>query len=244
MNLEDYRRQNEKRDAAKRARLESVNREPLKWWTTPSDRIALIGAISTVALALLALFQFYVFRGQLTAMENDQRPWVYATNPIVAVTPLTFNEQGGHLILSVTLKNAGRTPARFAKIDGNMFSRAAMMYDEIAWANCNKRKNLPVNSLYDGITVFPNDQITQRHYWKMQLKDIQDIKDKKAFTIMLTGCVDYIGNDQQHHQSRFVFELDRAGKPGESLVIDPQAGDVPPERLLLSVNPDVSGDAF
>src|SRR5262249_2807960 len=126
MNLEEYRRRNKEREASQRNKVHSFR---VSWlWSTPSDRIALLGAISTAALALVAVWQLWVLRGQLTAMENDQRPWVYITTPVTMITPFHFDETGGHVSLQFTLKNVGKTPARFAKLDGNLFARGPMFY--------------------------------------------------------------------------------------------------------------------
>jgi hypothetical protein len=244
MNIEEYRRLNEKREAQRRAKQQKAPSLWKSWWSTPADRTALIGALSTFALAFLALLQLYVLRGQLTAMEDDQRPWVYATNPLTMITPLYFDENGGHLLLQFTIKNVGKTPARFARLDGHMFSRDKMFYPTIAWANCEKRSQTPTKSLIDGIAVFPNDQVVQRHLWEMSTKDIETLKTKKAFTTMLSVCVDYIGGDGQHHQSRSLYELNKRGKNGESLYVDPQEGNVAAGDLYFNSNPDVNGDAF
>jgi hypothetical protein len=243
MNLEEYRRLKETRAAQQRAKLAPLSFWK-KWTSAPSDRIALIGACSTAALALFALWQLVVLRGQLSAMENDQRPWVYATNPVTMITPLHFDEAGGHVVVQFTLKNVGRTPAWFARIDGHMFSRGLQIYQDTAWHNCDKRAQMRPSELHDGITVFPNDQIVQRRLWEMPAKDIDDLKTKKALTTMLSVCVDYIGGDGEHHQSRTLYELNRRGKTNEPIFLDPQAGDVSPGDLFFNTNPDINGDAF
>jgi hypothetical protein len=204
----------------------------------------LVGAISTAALALVAVWQLLVLRGQLDAMENDQRPWVYTTTPVTMITPLHFDEKGGHVVVQFTLKNVGKTPARFSRIDGHIFSRGPQIYQNIAWENCNKRAQMPTSALYDGITVFPNDQIVQRRLWEMPVKDIEDLKAKKALTTMLSVCVDYVAGDGRHHQTRALYELNRRGKNNEPTFLDPEAGDVSPGDLYFNTNPDINGDAF
>jgi hypothetical protein len=75
----------------------------------------------TGGLLIAALLQFCtmkgqqnVMQGQLDAMEADQRPWVFAT-PAQALSPIYFDEKGGHVLIEHTLKNTGRTPGALCR---------------------------------------------------------------------------------------------------------------------------------
>jgi hypothetical protein len=125
-----------------------------------------------------------------------------------------------------------------------MFSRNTQFYADKGWANCDKRAKLPISTLYDGITIFPNDQIVQRHMWDMSPQDIKDLRDKTAATTKLSVCVDYVTGDRRHHQTRQLYELDKRGTNNEPTFLDPQEGDVTIGNLYFATNPDINGDAF
>jgi hypothetical protein len=78
----------------------------------------------------------------------------------------------------------------------------------------------------------------------VSLADIENIKTKKHRTLMITGCVDYLfPTGDKHHQSRFVYEVDRLAPTGAVLQLEPAAGNVPINEIGLMANPDIAGDA-
>ncbi len=61
--------------------------------------------------------------------------------------------------------------------------------------------------------------------------------------MMIVGCFDYVYPFSAiHHQTQFVYEVDRTGPNNTLLVISP-IGTTPQNEVQLMLNPQLAGDA-
>lgn len=124
MDRHEYKRQNEERDARKKAKaFEKTNAESVwyrrrpKWWHTPSDRFNFLVASATTALAIFAIWQLLVMRGQLDAMERDQQPYVSIGDKLPAPRfEIVFRDKGV-IEWAWNVTNFGKGEARETTID-------------------------------------------------------------------------------------------------------------------------------
>jgi hypothetical protein len=64
--------------------------------------------------------------------------------------------------------------------------------------------------------------------------DVMRLRENPAVVPMIAGCVDYLFQFAEgHHQTAFVYELDKAGPNGAMLKLDPNEGEMSPGALLL-----------
>jgi hypothetical protein len=105
-----------------RAEGKSAKREPSSFFRPVVDflREPSIPSYLTAAFTLLlALFAYYAWdeathgtrtlQGQLSAMREEQRPWVKAD--IEIASDLTFSSSSGYVTIRYKVKNVGRSPA-------------------------------------------------------------------------------------------------------------------------------------
>jgi hypothetical protein len=195
------------------------------------DHATRLTAFANVAIAffsavtlLVAIFaysvsqgQLGVMQGQLDTMEADQRPWVFVAGADPARDLFLVN---GEAFVSVKfqLKNAGRKPARFASIVGEFITRGETR-DEVqkGWGACDQAKLKSENEFLAGTAVFPGQDVTQLHVFHMSKDDVdfdRAATEQNRFMMapVIVGCVDYVfEKNNRHHQTRFVFEVDRKG---------------------------------
>jgi len=60
----------------------------------------------------------------------------------------------------------------------------------------------------------------------------------------LAGCIDYAdGVDLTHHQTRFVYEVDKKGPDGNPTIdFTAAGGDIPISNVILNLNPVLAGN--
>jgi hypothetical protein len=218
-------------------------------------------AFATVAGVAVASLQWTALHStdekigrQLSLIEADQRAWVFVLSAD-PVRDLIFANDRAYAAVKFQLRNAGRTPARFASIEGEFVSRGQTA-DEVrkGWGTCNKARLKPEGQLLAGTAVFPGQEIPQATVFVMQPEDVRRWKadydrataEKTNFgsAAVIVGCVDYVfEKTNQHHQTRFVYEVDRKGPDAVSfLAIDPAAGNVPVGSIALAKNPGLADD--
>jgi hypothetical protein len=120
----EYKRQNEQREARAKAKfLEEIEsqkewyqRRPA-WWKTPSDKFSFFVAFFTAALALFAIWQLTVMRGQLNAMERDQQPHIWVGDKLPRPEFLPAFGTKGMIAWPWNFTNFGKGPAKNLTID-------------------------------------------------------------------------------------------------------------------------------
>jgi hypothetical protein len=74
--------------------------------------------------------------------------------------------------------------------------------------------------------------------------DVIRLRENPAVVAMIAGCVDYLFQFAEgHHQTAFVYELEKPGPNGAVLRLDPNDGEMSPGALLLEINPGLAGNA-
>jgi hypothetical protein len=230
----------------------------LVWWTA-------ILAAATIALCFVAVLQFVELRStdksigrqaktaqdqlgviqrQLGLMETDQRPWIH----IVGAKPsseLHFTPTGAAIIIEFEMKNVGRTPGRYATIEGQFLTRTVGVRDPSTWWKpCEDLQKKPVGELVAGMTLFPGEGRPLRKQFAWSKESISLFNSSTTDTApMIFGCVDYVFAET-HRQTRFAYELDGLSPDKRFLRIDTANGDIPAAGLVLAVNPALSGDAY
>jgi len=193
----------------------------------------------------VAAGQLKVMQGQLDEMRYEQRPWISLSGarPAIALVRNVF----GRLVLRVEfpMKNVGHTPARYALIDGNIFVRGPTAPEMQNIRNmCAQDRRRPIGIRTQGITLFPDETYIQPYNFVLDKREEWRLVHEKGTTVMIAGCVDYLLADGTgHHQTAYVFELDRSGPDGTIVLIDPKSVPIPQNQLLLEINPALTANA-
>jgi hypothetical protein len=140
-------------------------------------------AILTGCLFIAALLQFFVMRGQqnimrgqLEVMADDQRPWVFVVKPLIE-EPGFHLEDGKEIIaMRFIYKNVGHTPAKYSVGISQLNVVSQRDYATPDWTLCNNRRKLPLKSLRDGITIFPDQTDVHRNRFAIDKKDFARLK--------------------------------------------------------------------
>jgi hypothetical protein len=189
--------------------------------------------------------QLAAMNRQLAVMEADQRPWIAYVGASIE-TPLHYEDGKAIIGLRFIFKNVGRTPARFVLMQGTPFILTGL-YDDVvdSWKDCDERRKNPVSNIKEGKTIFPNQEGSQRGVFVWSPQHIERLKNLSLpAALMISGCIDYLFQSaEQHHQTRFVYELDKKGPNQTFLRINPAEGDLPIESLALAINPAIHADA-
>jgi hypothetical protein len=214
----------------------------------------LMTGLATVAMAALtcALVKYagnqeIIIQNQLTESKLGQRAWIAVYNA-KAIRPLNRNPMG-HLnfMASFALNNTGRLPARYVLIDADFFVRGPSAAElERVRQKCEGDRKRPINQTTQGITLFPSQSFDQPYGFVLSTTDEARLVSPRIDGVapMIAGCVDYVlANSDEHHQTAFVFELDRSGPDGAVLAIDPKAIPISAAELLLEINPALAPNA-
>jgi hypothetical protein len=187
--------------------------------------------------------QTEIMERQVKLSEVVERPWI-AIEGTEVLAPLTFNSDGVVLYNKFFLKNTGHTPAAHVLIDGKFFYRD--IYDSKAlddvWAECDRFRTMSLELRGSGISIFPDQQTFMMSIRKMSPDDVKKLDIHSGTgTATFAGCVDY-GNDPPRHQSRFVYEIDKKGADGGSLILRTDTEDVPISNVIVNLNPFLAGN--
>jgi hypothetical protein len=169
--------------------------------------------------------------------ENAQRPWVAVTYPEV-VSDFAFDLFGATISIHLHIKNSGHSPAAFVTVFPLIFTmdNDAEGINKVR-ATCVEARKRPFDQLTGG-TVFPGDEDVRAISFRLSATDIMRLRSAPMSTTMLAGCIDYVFEFQPgHHQTGFVFEIDKRGLRNNILKIDPDSGDVAANQVLMEVNP-------
>jgi hypothetical protein len=172
-------------------------------------------AVVSLAALVVAVAAMLVARGQLEAMQADQRAWLKVEFEILK--PFVFDDHGLQLAFSAKTSNIGKSPAfdvqLYPIITANV-ADAVRMQKEL----CDQKR--PANEKPVGVVVFPNgsvtnDPVTSGFSWD----EINKNKTMMRFSIppkndllgiVVTGCINYAlagEKNARHHQTGFGFFL-------------------------------------
>jgi hypothetical protein len=233
------------------------NERTLAKWTRHVGIFTIVLAATAGITAIIFWRQLSVMQGQLDVMEAEQRPWVY----IFSAEPrsdLYFNVSdkiGALVFLKFTLKNAGKKPARFAVIEGEFLMRDGTAADtRKGWGTCDKMRTKKAEEFLAGTAVFPDQVVEQSHRFVMSKEDVakwsadfaraDSEKSNLILAPMIVGCIDYVfERENVHHQTRFVFEIDKNSTGLNPFVaINPAAGNVPQREVAMAKNPGLADE--
>jgi hypothetical protein len=183
-------------------------------------------------------------QGQVSEMRAEQRPQV-AIEGTGAIQPLNFHADGSAMLgMEFQLKNLGHTIAGVVTVYGALYARSDNNVEEVRRKACATHDKSPTGSQWQGFNIMQGEEISVKHFFKMSASDVTKWKTPGHFGVsglsaipMVVGCVDYMFDDR-HHQTPFVYEMDRSGAGPQGFVsINPKDGDVPANQLMFLIPP-------
>jgi hypothetical protein len=224
----EYEKHQERR--AKRQR-EVQARAPKPWYwfgqREPVARFTLYGGLFTLCLVLVGALQFLAIHGQqavmqrqLDEMRDEQRAWVYTE---VALSGLSFDDDGLHVTLSFTMHNTGRLPATSVIIDWRPRADIETASGYGAQREVCDQRRAATTGHSVGRSLFPGEMGAQESI--TTTIDMDELKRSSGYKFWLfgqashphldlspmiapyvVGCIDYqTPGDKQHHQTGFSF---------------------------------------
>lgn len=185
---------------------------------------------------------------QLSLSTALDRPWI----AILQAAPSgDWRIVDGKAMISLQfwLKNDWQLPAIGVWVDGEMYSRGddASGIVPRGKAFCEALKHRASNGLGEGFTSFPGGQDVRLLVLTMTADDVNFIRNppNRRFAVMISGCIDYITTiTGVHHQTPFVYELDKIGtRPTMPLAFDPNVDVILAGQLGLFVHPLLTWNA-
>src|SRR5208283_5746009 len=106
---------------------------------------------------------------------------------------------------------------------------------------CEALKTREITPATQGFIIFPDDEKNpvvrfnlpsiEVRLWRATFQTIKQVP-------VIVGCIDYVSVDtSMHHETGFIFEIDKRGKHRPFENIDPNAGDISEDDLSISQNP-------
>ena len=199
----------------------------------------------TVGLLLVGGLQAGTLWSQLQVQKSEQRPWIDLSPP-VPVTPISFANGNANFRLRFDMSNSGHSPALRVNVAPKIFLRQANIQTAMdAQAALCPPTGIKNDNPYAGVTLFPGGRHSILRYFTIGTVTMKEWKahwkDGKG-TPVLVGCVDYVFQDGAHHQSGFVYEIDRSSPDeasGQFVSIDPNGSEVPMADIRLAENSDM-----
>jgi hypothetical protein len=221
------------------------------------DRIIELALIATLVLFGGIQLGIYDRQGKITKRQTEimerqiklsevvERPWIAIEGGDV-LSPLAFKDGSAVLTIKFHLKNTGHVPAAHALILGKFFYRSNYPSKELndVWIECEQYRVMPLETRGSGISIFPDQQQPMSYGAKMSSDDVkklgvQSISGAPTFA----GCIDYgWGGDATRHQTRFVYEIDKKGSDGNSIIFSPTDGDIQIADVIVNLNPFLAGN--
>jgi hypothetical protein len=174
---------------------------------------------------------------------SSERPWVVVDH-VQVKSALIFDETGAHLDFDLTLKNAGKSPARNVTVEAKLYPMSPPSPDPAG------EQNAFVLSAEDSKTYVPRsrmvlhhaqDETLQRHVFisKADLERAARYDDAEFIVPVIIGSVRYeFIADNEFHYTHFMYNVFRE-PDGYRVGINPLDGSVPEKQLRLIR--DVSG---
>ena len=212
----------------------------------------------TIVLLVLTVIEmvkvYEPIRVQADATERSyvasSRPWIRTEN-VTANGPLTFDDQGAHVKIDITIRNIGRSPAVHIWFPHNAIAHftkntdVSQNYDR----TCESWRDRPLTG--PGFFLFPESQMTQTLAFNISREEVDKALEKPVssnirgmFTIYILGCIDYSFSFQDgHHQTPFVHEIDKSTGPQawEFEHFDKTDKEIQPANLKTLTNPMLTG---
>jgi hypothetical protein len=232
---------------------------PIQWLIDWLDGHA--GLVTAVATAVIAAFtvslaidsarqagitnkQLSVMQDQLDAMKRAERPWI-SVEDVKASAPFVISDKGITFTFALTARNVGHAPAMFALLTAKLFVRSPDAHEVFdAWLECAEARKRDVSIARNGTTIFPNQTSPMSMWFRLTRFHVDRLTKEDAATMMLAGCIDYLAPlSAEHHQTAFVYEVDRAGPNGSLLTLRGAEGEIPVSDVRLMINPGLAGNA-
>lgn len=167
------------------------------------------------------------------ALVATQRPWISAD--VRTAGPLFFDNNGAGIMLKITLKNTGHTPATNVLPFPVMFVREPQPMNVLAIQKrrCSTVRHPPRPSGGPGYTLFPDYVIDEYNTPSMARDEIEGARLIAPFIII---CINYqFTFSDESHQTAAMYSLVRLdpAHPGQAFAINPRGGPVPAASLQL-----------
>lgn len=197
--------------------------------TTGSNQIALAEAAVHAAIESNRLSRELFVSGE--------RPWVLVDR-VQVKSALVFDEVGVHLDFDLTLKNAGKSPARNVTVEARLYPMSPSL------SAPGDEKNAFVLSAEDSKTYVPKsrmvlhhaqDETLQRHVFipKKDMENAISLEDSEFIIPVIIGSVRYeFIADNEFHYTHFMYNVSREPE-GYRVGINPLNGSVPEKQLRL-----------
>lgn len=236
-------------------------------WDNVKKIIEVVGVIGLIAYVIINHGLLVATQQQLdlarSEFEATQRPWIFAQTAQIGDAGLELNPagmkksagfvygfDGAWIELVFTLINEGHSPAKRVAILPAIYARDVSTPEKNAvdmqrgWAKTKCDETRSGETVVGGITLFPNAPESEKVWMRMPTAEVMRLIGTPMTTIMVTGCVDYQYEfGAGHHQTQFLYEVDKAGPNGTFLKIDPAEGDLPVSSVVLAVNPVLDDSA-
>lgn len=201
--------------------------------------------IDTRNLAEAAKHQLHVMQDQLTEMQSEQRPWIYAD---IGPGGKIFRDQSGGLTFQIAFRfhNTGRLPAMYVSpdIEGYLSGEGGVIGSRIIRERQQKRCGPPLQQPDTtdqiGVTIFPGQSVllgSAIGITRDEIDEIVKLEQDKIDKVIFpwgTGCIRYRSPDGAFHQTGVAFTINML-KPGNesarALPIDPTSID--PKSLVI-----------
>lgn len=174
-------------------------------------------------------------------MVSAHRPWVSVRLDIGS--GLTFNEQGGNIIIVFKMKNVGNSPAVGTRVNAKVIlgfnPKDAIIEQKTMLATAQKYPSPIANTF--GQMLFPGEEFTQTISFTISHEAIKknEIENSGMTTPFIVGCVVYgFSFDESIHKTGVIGQVFRIDPliPNSRLGIETMAGSVP-ENLLTLTHP-------
>ena len=146
------------------------------------------------------------------------------------------------------MTNQGHSPALRVDVAADVFFREPDIQSAMeAQAKLCPLTGITRSGPYEGVTMFPGSKHSILRFFTVGIVSMEDWKahwgDGKA-TPVLIGCVDYIFQNGEHHQSGFVYEIDRSSPnngeaSGSFTSINPNGDAVAASDIRFAENPQM-----
>src|SRR3990170_5373269 len=168
---------------------------------------------------------------------SSERPWVVVDH-VQAKSALVFDEIGVHLDFDITLKNAGKSPARNVTVEAKLYPMSPLLPDPAG------EQNAFVPSTQDSKTYLSRsrmvlhhgqDETLQRHVFipRPDLERATSYEHTEFIVPLIIGSVRYeFIADNEFYYTHFMYNVFREPE-GYRIGINPLDGSVPEKQLRL-----------
>ena len=217
-----------------------------------------IVAAATIAQVWTTCSQGITLERQGDIMERqilaDNRPWISVDLNIAS--NLTFNSEGGRIVIRFTMKNVGASPAVGVVINAKFMLLSPHGGDvrgEQEKVCAGGRADLRPGETSSGATIFPGQEKIFEMNYPISRADMErswadtaqthNIEPDTFIMPVFVGCASYrVTFEGKIHKTRFVSSIGRSdpAHSGARFALDASHGDVPIPALVL----DDIGDRY